>query len=77
MKCNFFYHAHFKISFYPSSLIISNGVPDLESLSFTHIKKTTLYCQDLIYQIYIVKNWVARNEEKVVMHALTKGESLK
>lgn len=77
MKCNFFYHAHFKISFYPSRLIISNGVPDLESLSFTHIKKTTLYCQDLIYQIYIVKNWVARNEEKVVMHALTKGESLK
>lgn len=77
MKCNFFYHAHLKIPFYPSRLIISNWVPDLESLSATYIKKTTLYCQDWIDQIYIVKNSVFRNEEKVVPHAMTKGKNLK
>lgn len=76
MKCNFFYQAHFKIPFYPSRLIISNRVPDLESLTATYMQKTTHYCQDWKDQIYIVKNWVVRNEEKVVMHAMTKGKKL-
>lgn len=56
MKCNFFYNAQFKIPFYPSRLIISNRVHDLESVSYIHQeKKTTPYCYDWMEQIYIVK----------------------
>lgn len=44
MKCNFLYHAHIKIPFYLSRLIISNRVHDIKSVSAAYIKERKQHC---------------------------------